>query len=128
MSEENLLRVVESDIAWDVHAFLRFCDLSYHSENTKFRVAMGFPTPLLVTEREVLSGQGILNSFREKKGSPYEMSVSVVAELVHATSALMAKSLKPDVTHLAWGTRSLSTLFSHLHNYYCQAEYVLPKQ
>lgn len=122
MSEQNLLRVVESEISWDVHAYLRFCDLPYHSENTKFRVAMGFPTPLLITECEVLSGEGILHSFGEKIGNSTMTSTNIIADLFCATSALQSKKLNPDSSHMALGTRSVFTFFSRLKNFYSQAE------
>ena len=124
MSEILFLRVIETDITWELHAYLRFRGYFYVTENTNFRVALGFPTPLLITDSSILSGRSILDSMNQSslpKKSGYELSM--IADLAQATRALATKKLQHSSNAFDFGTRWMFQKFASIHHYFSQAEY-----
>ncbi|RYY84469.1 hypothetical protein EON63_09170, partial [archaeon] len=54
-----VLRVLEHEPAWEIHAYLRFIQLPYIVEYSASPTALGVPLPAVVHGHEVLSGQKI---------------------------------------------------------------------
>eukprot|EP01031_Cornospumella_fuschlensis_P033631 gene33631-40682_t len=54
-----VLRVIEHEPAWELHAYLRFIQLPYLVEYSPSPNALGAPLPAVVHGNEILSGQKI---------------------------------------------------------------------
>ena len=54
-----MFRVIEQEPAWEIHAYLRFCGLSYHVEYSTLPTALGRKLPILIDETGVYSADEI---------------------------------------------------------------------
>lgn len=103
LSEEPILmlRLVENFPAWEIHALLRFCGVSYKVDYSPMPVALGRTLPIIIDNEGVYQGKEIIECIQRHSRCKTQYHEDEIDELVssvirqrfdHLWTALMHSS------------------------------------